>query len=129
MTPAEAAFFRVLKAAVPEAPIFPKVRVADVIQARERYSGAFLKISQKHFDWVLCHPTTFEPILAIELDDSSHQWDKRQQKADAAKNQAAAEAGLRLVRIPWARAYDEDALRDRIAAEVNAAADEIEGLT
>jgi hypothetical protein len=62
LTKAEIAFHKVLLEAVPEAPVFPKVRVADVMDAAERFSGDFLRISQKHFDWVLCHPVSFEPL-------------------------------------------------------------------
>lgn len=122
MTPAEAVFFKILRNTIPEAPIFPKVRVADVLEATNRWSGDFLRISQKHFDWVLCHPETFEPIIAIELDDSSHQSAKAK-SSDATKNEAAHEAGLTLLRFRWQREYDEESIRRKIADAVNAHAD------
>jgi len=123
LTDAEIHFHRILLSAGPEAAIFPKVRVADVMDAEKRYSGDFLRISQKHFDWVLCHPRTFEPLVVIELDDSSHGLG-RQKKNDRVKDDAAAEAGIALLRFPWSRSYDEDEVRDRIAAVVNRIADE-----
>jgi hypothetical protein len=63
LTNAEIVFHKVLLEAVPEAPIFPKVRVADVMEAAERYSGDFLRNSQKHID---CHRTgrLLTPVVA-----------------------------------------------------------------
>lgn len=123
LSKAEVAFHKVLLEAVPEAPIFPKVRVADVMDAAERYSGDFLRISQKHFDWVLCHPVSFEPLIAIELDDSSHQWSHKQQKNDQVKDDAAREAGIHLLRFPWQRSYDQAQIRERIADVLDKIAD------
>ena len=123
LSKAEIAFHQVLLEAVPEAPIFPKVRVADVMEAAERYSGDFLRISQKHFDWVLCNPVSFEPLIAIELDDSSHQWSHKQRKNDQVKDDAASEAGIVLLRFPWQRDYDVAQIRERIAVVLDQIAD------
>ncbi len=123
LSKAEIAFHKVLLEAVPEAPIFPKVRVADVMDAAERYSGDFLRISQKHFDWVLCHPVSFEPLIAIELDDSSHRWSHQQRKNDQVKNEAAREAGIALLRFTWQRGYDVAKIRERIADVLDKIAD------
>ena len=127
LSKAEAAFHKVLLDAVPEAPIFPKVRVADVMDAAERYSGDFLRISQKHFDWVLCHPISFEPLIAIELDDSSHQWSHKQRKNDQVKDEVAQEAGIKLLRFPWQPHYDIAQIREKIATELDRIANDQEG--
>jgi very-short-patch-repair endonuclease len=126
LTPAEKDFHRVLMRAVPEAPIFPKVRVADVIDAAERYSGDFLRISQKHFDWVLCDPNSYEPLAIIELDDSSHHWSQKQRKNDETKNEAAQEANIPLLRFKCCRSYNEENIRTRIAEIINRLADQKE---
>lgn len=123
LSKAEVAFHKVLLEAVPEAPIFPKVRVADVMDAAERWSGDFLRISQKHFDWVLCHPISFEPLIAIELDDSSHQWSEKQRKNDKVKDDAAREADIVLLRFPWQREYDVAQIREHIAVVLDQIAD------
>jgi hypothetical protein len=129
LSKAEITFHKVLLEALPEAPIFPKVRVADVMDAAERWSGDFLRISQKHFDWVLCHPVSFEPLIAIELDDSSHQWSEKQRKNDQVKDDAAREAGIALLRFPWQREYDATQIRDRIAQVLDRIADAKEAQT
>lgn len=123
LSQAEIAFHKVLLEAVPEAPIFPKVRVADVMDAAERFSGDFLRISQKHFDWVLCHPVSFEPLIAIELDDSSHQWSDKQRKNDQVKDDAAREAGIALLRFPWQSQYEAAQIRNRIGEVLDKIAD------
>lgn len=123
LSQAEIAFHKVLLEAVPEAPIFPKVRVADVMDAAERWNGDFNQISQKHFDWVLCHPVSFEPLIAIELDDSSHQWSEKQRKNDQVKDNAAHEAGIALLRFPWQRNYDVADIRNRIGDVLDGIAD------
>lgn len=120
LSQAERQFHEVLKRAVPELLVFPKVRVADAIDAENRFSGDFLSISQKHFDWLLCHPVSFEPLLAVELDDSSH-TSTHQQKRDRAKDAAATEAGLPLLRFPWQSTYEPQTVRDRVVPLVNEA--------
>ena len=54
--------------------IFAQVRVLDLCEILDRpfNQGAFNRIARKHVDFVLCHPRTFKPMVAIELDDSTH---------------------------------------------------------
>lgn len=119
ITEGEREFYKVLKRAVPEAEIHAKVRVSDVI----RSSGIkFAKISTQHFDWVVCDPTGCEPLLAVELDDASHlRWQNKVN--DRKKNEAAEIAGFPILRFKWAKNYDEDVVRNRIAHVVNTIAD------
>jgi len=125
LTEAEKKFHRTLVTAVPEALICPKMRVADVINASAKYGGDFNSISQKHFDWVLCHPVSFEPLIAIELDDSSHSWQSTQHR-DAVKNEVAQEAGIPLMRFNWKPTYDTEDVRNKIAVILDQIADAIE---
>jgi hypothetical protein len=60
-------------------------------------------------DFVLCRPD-LSVVTVIELDDRSHERPRRQ-AADARKNKALADAGIRLVRIPAGKLPSEDALR------------------
>jgi very-short-patch-repair endonuclease len=125
ITKGEKQFYDVLKRAVPEAAIHTKVRVSDVIQHTTGFIGDFRRVSQFHFDWVICDPRTYKPILAVELDDSSHrQW--RNKRNDETKDQAAKEANFPILRFPWARTYNENEIRNKIAVVVNRSADEAE---
>jgi very-short-patch-repair endonuclease len=123
ITEGEKIFYETLKRAIPEATIHSKVRVSDVLIHASKNLGDFRRISQYHFDWVVCDPATSEPLLAIELDDSSHDsW--RAKRNDENKNEAAEEAGFTILRFPWARSYDEDSIRLRIADVINKLADQ-----
>ena len=107
LSPAELSFYRILKSIVdPHLTILSKVRLADIFyvsRPKENYSY-FPKISQKHVDYLLCHPDTMKPILGIELDDSSHNTEKSQ-KRDQFVNRTFATAKLPLLRVPVQKAY------------------------
>src|SRR5687768_8690775 len=76
LSPAELSFFHVLRSTVGDRVVIcPKVRLVDilfVVNQRENYAYRG-KIAQKHVDFLLCDPKSLKPILAIELDDSSHE--------------------------------------------------------
>lgn len=65
--------------------IHSKVRVVDVVQPNsQRYMegtrdhlGLFRQISQWHFDFVVCDDTNQKILLALELDDATHQLPDR----------------------------------------------------
>jgi hypothetical protein len=82
--------------------IFPKVRVADVLETSSDGRGDFNRISQKHVDYLLVSLPNFQPVMAIELDGKSHGSEK-QQARDAVKDQAFKSANLPLVRVPVSR--------------------------
>jgi uncharacterized protein DUF2726 len=75
LSPAELAFFNVLKTAVGgRFLILLKVGVRDLceITNREVNQAAFNRVAAKHVDFVLCDQVTLAPMVAIELDDSTH---------------------------------------------------------
>ena len=75
LSAAELAFYRVLEQAVGQTySINNKVRLWDVLYVPRRDDGRAHenKISSKHIDFLLCDPSTMQPVLAIELDDASH---------------------------------------------------------
>jgi hypothetical protein len=82
--------------------IFPKVRVADVLETTSGGHGGFNRISQKHVDYLLVSLPNFQPVMAIELDGKSHGSEK-QQKRDADKDQGFKSANLPLVRVAVSR--------------------------
>lgn len=127
-TPAELRFLETLRRALPEElEIFGKVRIADVLTPLERldpkaWRSAFVRITGKHLDFVLCERESGHLVCAIELNDRSHALPDRQER-DRFIVQACAEAGLPLLQIPAARSYDAHALRRLIleaAGEVHA---------
>ncbi len=56
--------------------VFPQVHLPTVIDSKvvgQNWNAAFRHISQKSVDFVLCDKSYIKPILAIELDDKTHQ--------------------------------------------------------
>lgn len=75
-----------------------KPRLADVFQHERGDQAAFNKISQKHVDFLICRNDDWLPMLAIELDDASHNT-KRARERDMFVNNLFASTGIPLLRI------------------------------
>ena len=120
LTKAELNFYRVLKEVVGEKyAILVKVRLADVVITHrgQGYTTAFNKISQKHVDFLLADPQDFSPVMAIELDDRSHQNQSRKDR-DEFVDQVFEKAGLQLLRVKAAKKYGPADIRDRIVERI-----------
>jgi len=107
LSQAEASFFRVLKSTVSDkAVVLAKVNLADIffVARPNENKGARGRISQKHVDFLLIDSQTLRPIVAIELDDSSHQRADRQARDELVDSVFKA-AGLALLHIPVRQAY------------------------
>ncbi|KLU02305.1 putative queD like protein [Rhodopirellula islandica] len=118
LSAAELAFYRVLEQAVGETySINNKVRLWDVLCVPRREDSRTYenKISSKHIDFLLCDPSTMQPILAIELDDASHNRKDRQER-DAFLDQALTAAGLAILHIKAARTYSIAEVGHQIAS-------------
>lgn len=108
LTDAEQRFYSVLKAAtVSKYDISCKVRLADLINCSDTNwrKGYGPQISSKHIDFVLINPETSQIILAIELDDKSHDLLHRQ-KRDAFVDKALESAFIPILRIKVKKGYD-----------------------
>jgi hypothetical protein len=81
--------------------VFTKVRVADLVEVRGLYGRewwtAFARVSQKHVDFLVAGRNTLEVLMAIELDDRSHQMDDRRKRE--LLNAVFLQAGIPLIRF------------------------------
>lgn len=89
--------------------VYGKVRVADLIEPlpskdRRIWKKSFNRISAKHFDFVICNSSDLVPVVVLELDDSSHQKAKRQQR-DEMLQQICQQVKLPLIRVPAQKGY------------------------
>ena len=111
----ELAFFFALRRAVGRRYfIATKVRLADLVTCPDadwRQHGH--AIAQKHVDFVLCHRRTTRIIVAVELDDRSHDEPARIER-DAFVDKALAASGIGLIRVPASATYSRWELRSRI---------------
>jgi len=110
LTQAEQSFLASLKTFAGEQYIIcPKVRLGDAVfvrkgtDAKERQT-ILNRINRKHIDFLLLSASTLRPVLAIELDDSSHQ-NASSRARDQVKDKALADAGLKVVRVPVRATY------------------------
>ena len=117
LSKAENSFYNVLLNVLENEDIYvcPMVRLADVIytsdtENRQRY---FNKIQSKHIDFLLCNKQFLNPLLAIELDDSSHNQSDRVKRDDFFNN-ALKSAGLPLLRIKAGYSYSPSSVKEQI---------------
>jgi hypothetical protein len=108
----ELAFYRVLRQAVPAGVLVcPKVRVADLVTwAASAWHSHGRPLTGKHVDFVLADADTTQILLVVELDDKTHKKRDRK-KRDCLVDAALTTAGIAIVRVPAAAAYDARQLR------------------
>lgn len=110
LSAAEASFYRVLRGAVGgRAEIFVQIPLGHLLivsgQSNSARTSARNRFDRKTVDFLLCDPQGLRPLLAIELDDSTHTHPKRQSR-DSQVDGLLAAAGLPLLRLPCRRSYD-----------------------
>lgn len=88
--------------------ILSKIRFADLVEVESNIDKNdkiryFNKISRKHIDFVLCKPENLQVIALIELDDKSHEQEKRIERDNFIDN-VCKKAGYKIIHI---RNYEE----------------------
>jgi hypothetical protein len=103
----ERQFYKILRGLVAPNPVLIKVRLADLIEADEEHQlhkVNFDAIKAKHIDFLVCD-AALSPIIAVELDDSSHQRPDRKAR-DRDVDRIFQLASFPLVHIPQQQSYD-----------------------
>jgi hypothetical protein len=120
LSKAERSFFGVLQLAVNgRYIIFTKVRLADLLdipRGTEKRQSYFNRIQAKHIDFVICDKNLLRPLLAIELDDSSHNRADRKTR-DNFVDAALAAAGLPILHVRASSGYNTQELTHAIQQE------------
>lgn len=120
-SPAERSFLGVLDWAVgTDYRVFGKVRVADVASVRpglgnSMRQGALNRISQKHFDFVVCGARDLNIVCAVELNDGSHS-SQRAQARDQLLVKVCQVIHLPLLQIPAKQSYALQDVRNQFLA-------------
>lgn len=109
LTRAEVDFFKALeKATENKYYIFPQVSLSDLLLVKAKKGEYYKyrnKIDRKSVDFILAEKESLKPLLAIELDDSSHSYGKRKER-DIFVEKAFKDAGVNLLRINYKREYN-----------------------
>ncbi len=112
LSAAERSFYGVLLLATSNKDhIFAKVRIGDVIKTTDISTRN--RLNQKHVDFVLCDKETIRPIVAIELDDASHDAEDRIER-DGFVDAAFACAKIPIVHLKARHAYTPQDIRTAI---------------
>lgn len=116
-TKGELAFLPALRIAVGQQyQVMCSVRIADIVdvdRTHRYYKHLFGRVAQKHVDFVLCEPTTLRPVVMVELDDPTHRFLHRSTR-DKFVDEVASSAGIPILHVLTAQAYDPIDIRDRI---------------
>lgn len=101
--------------------IFPQVHLSTILDNKvkgQNWRGAFRHVDEKSVDFVICDKAYIKPLLAIELDDSSHTISDRREK-DLEKDRIFKEACLPLLRIENQARFNKEEISSRIAAALH----------
>ena len=117
MTRAEHEFFDLLVSHMgSEYYVFPQVHLSTLLDHKTKgqsWKGAFLHINGKSVDFVICDKAYIRPIVAIELDDHSHEREDRQVR-DYIVEEIFTQSELPLVRIENKPPFPIDNIVSRI---------------
>jgi hypothetical protein len=119
LTRTEKCFYNILRKVVAPHAVLAKVRLADLVEADKRHrlcQANFRRICSKHIDFVICD-LALSPIIAVELDDSSHRLPDRVAR-DRDVNRILEIASLPILRVPVRRTYDGDAIEKQLLAKL-----------
>lgn len=96
--------------------LFAKVRLEDLLWLPKYTTNRFgwrNRVKSRHIDFVLCDKQNIRPILAIELDDSSHQTEERIER-DNNIDHILNDAGLPILHVKVRPAYEMSILENQI---------------
>jgi len=123
LSKAENNFYKVLRTSLKDTDYYIsiKAKLIDFITVtkhpeRQKF---FNKIKSKHVDFLICNNDKyFNPILAIELDDKSHESGKRKER-DKFVDEVFRNAGLPILHIKASNTYSLNEIRKEIADKLN----------
>lgn len=115
-------FYRVLDLSIKDMDvvIYAKVRLADIvyISKTDKRQHYFNRIRAKHVDYLLCDSKYHSPLLAIELDDSSHNTSKRKER-DEFVDAVFRSANMPILHVKASRTYSPSELKLMIDKCIN----------
>src|SRR5690242_15985936 len=104
---AERSFCEILRTIAPDHTVFAKVRLSDVmfVSPENEADQTSHRVQSRHLDFLVCD-MTLAPVLAVQLDDSSHPRRDRNARDEFVDTLMAA-AQIPIVRIPAAYSLDD----------------------
>lgn len=93
--------------------IFTQVHLPTILEHKvsgQNWKGAFSHINGKSVDFVICDKEYIKPLLAIELDDRSHERPDRIER-DSEVERILQDAGIPLLRIENKGVFDREDIK------------------
>jgi very-short-patch-repair endonuclease len=81
--------------------VFPQIHLSTILDNKvvgQNWKGAFRHIDEKSVDYVICDKAYIKPLLAIELDDKTHEQSNRKIR-DGEVERILSNANLPLLRF------------------------------
>ena len=120
LTDTEVKFYNALLEATAEmnVVIYPVMSLKELVyvvdeKGQKNPYKYFNKINKKHIDFTLCEPKTAKILGCIELDDATHNQEKRYER-DQYVDKVLAQAGIKLLRYKTYKNYDIPYLKHRV---------------
>jgi len=121
MTSVEADFMQVLLEIVGDKyRVFPQIHLSSVLDHKvegQTWKYALGHINSKSVDYVVSDKDQFRPLVAIELDDKTHDRESRRLR-DKEVERIFAEAKLPLVRFSNSQSHEVETVRQRIMSVI-----------
>ena len=114
MTPSELSFYKTLHEAVNGCVIIPQAHISMFLDHRvkgQNWKAAFSRINGKSVDFLIC-TNDMKPLIAIELDDSTHDQPDRKNR-DEFVNSIIVSANMPLLRFKTDE-WNSDIIKHRI---------------
>ena len=114
MTPNELSFYKTLHEAVNGCVIIPQAHISMFLDHRikgQNWKAAFAKINGKSVDFLIC-TNDMKPLMAIELDDSTHDQPDRKNR-DEFVNSIIMSANMPLLRFKTGE-WNSEIIKHRI---------------
>ena len=118
MTKGENEFFQVLtKILQNKYYIFPQIHLTTFLEHKvmgQTWKGAKAHIDRLSVDYVICDKKYLSPMIAIELDDSTHNRGDRIVR-DTEVERILQEAKVPLIRIPYTDRFKEEEIKEKVS--------------
>lgn len=101
--------------------VFTQVHLPTILDHKivgQNWRAAFSHINGKSVDFVICDMEYIKPLLAIELDDKSHESEDRISR-DSEVERIMNEAGMTLVRFENHGSFNKDEIKKTILEKLN----------
>jgi len=96
--------------------VFPQIHLATILDHKivgQNWVSAFRHIDEKSVDFVICDINYIKPLLAIELDDKTHESNVRKNR-DAEVEQILSDAQIPLLRIENKGFFDKEIIATQL---------------